>query len=153
MKKLLIALMFVGTVNAATQSLTINGTVSSVCSFGSATNGVFGFEVQTPQQLDTASTGGTNASVLIYYNGTPTVTVPEITTFSATPSGFSDTVNFTNYLTSSNAGSITYSGGEATLTESSGTSTDTLTLRLRAVNAQNNFPIGNYSAGTIVTCQ
>ena len=63
MKKLLLALAFVGTAQAATQNITISGTVSSVCAFASATNGVFGFDVQTPQLLDTGGAGGTNAQL------------------------------------------------------------------------------------------
>lgn len=152
MKKLLLLLAFCGTAQAATQGLTVNGTVSSVCAFTSVTNGVFGFEVQTPHVLDTGITGGTDATVVINFNSGPTVTVPEITTFSAVPSGFTDTVNFTNNLTTL-GGSRSYSSGTATWQESSSASTDTITLRLRAVNAQGSFPVGNYTAGVTITCQ
>lgn len=153
MKKLALLLCFIGSAHATTQGLNVSGTVSSTCSFGSVTNGVFGYEVQTPHVLDTASAGGTNASVTIYYNGTPTVTFPEITSFSAVPSGFNDTVTFNNILSSSNAGGINYSSGSASVTESGSTSTDTFTLRLRAQDGQGSFPVGNYSAGTTITCQ
>lgn len=152
MKKLLLALAFISTAQAATENLTISGTVSSVCAFGSVTNGVFGYEVQSPTLLDTASTGGTNGQVLIFYNGTPTVSIGEITSFSTVPSGFTDTVNFTNVFTSNNAGTISYSSGNASFTQSGGTN-DTLTLRLRALNANGSFPVGNYSAATTITCQ
>lgn len=152
MKKLLIALLFIGTAQATTQNLTISGTVSSVCAFASTTNGVFGFDVQSPNLLDTAATGGTNAQVMIYYNGTPTITFPEITSFSATPSGFADTVTFNNILSSANSGGINYTNGSASLTESSN-STDTFTLRLRAQDGSGSFPVGNYTASTTITCQ
>lgn len=151
MKKLLLALMFCGTAQAATQNITISGTVSSVCAFASATNGVFGFDVQTPQLLDTGGTGGTNAQVAIYYNGSPSISIQEITSFTSTPSGFSDTVSFLNTFTSSNDGVIAYSSGSASFTPTGGT-TDTLTLRLRAADATGPFPIGNYSASTVITC-
>ena len=150
--KLLILMMFASSqVMATTQNVTVSGTVSSTCSFGSVTNGVFGYEVQSPTLLDTASTGGTNAQVAIFYNGTPTVSITEVTSFSVAPVGFSDTVNFTNVFTSNNAGVISYSSGTASFTQSGGVS-DTLTLRLRALNATGSFPIGNYSASTTVTC-
>lgn len=151
MKKLLLALAFIGTAQAATQNLSVSGTVSSVCAFASATNGVFGFDVQTPQLLDTAGTGGTNAQVAIYYNGSPSISIQEITSFASTPSGFSDTVTFLNTFTSANDGTIAYSSGSASFTPTGGTS-DTLTLRLRASDATGPFPIGNYSASTVVTC-
>lgn len=153
MKRLSIALALalISTAQATTQNMSISGTVSSVCSFGSVTNGVFGYEVQSPTLLDTASTGGTNGQVLIYYNGTPTVSIAEITSFATTPSGFTDTVNFTNTFTSNNAGTITYTSGTASFTQSSGTN-DTLTLRLRALNASGSFPIGSYTASTVITC-
>lgn len=152
MKKLLLLLAFCGTAQAATETLTINGTVASTCVFSSPVNGVFGYEVQTPNVLDTQLTGGLDAGVVINYNGTPTVTIDEITTFATVPSGFTDTVSFTNTLTTTN-GSRTYSNGTASWVESGSTTTDALTLRLRAVNAQGSFPIGNYSASTTVTCQ
>jgi len=83
MKKLFLALLFASTAQAATQGLTVNGSVSSQCAFASVTNGVFGFDVTSPNMLDTASTGGTNASVVINYNGTPTVSVDEVSSFSS----------------------------------------------------------------------
>jgi len=131
MKKLFLALLFASTAQAATQGLTVNGSVSSQCAFASVTNGVFGFEVTSPNMLDTASTGGTNASVVINYNGTPTVSIDEVSSFSSSPSGFTDTVQFLNVFTSSNVGSVSYSSGTASFTQSGGIN-DNLTLRLRA---------------------
>lgn len=148
---LLIALLFCGSAQAATQALTITGTIASVCAFTSVTNGIFGFEIQNPNVLDTGSTGGTNAQVIINYNSTPTVTVPEITAFTTVPSGFTDTVTFTNILTSS-GGAKSYSNGQASWVESGSTVTDTITLRLRVSDGQGSFPTGNYSAGTVITC-
>lgn len=154
MKKSLIALIAFAALNAnaATQNLNINGTVSSVCAFASAQNGVFGFDVTSPNVLDTASTGGNSASVTINYNGTPTISIDEITAFGSVPSGFADTVQFLNVFTSSNAGPISYSSGAASFTQSGGIN-DNLTLRLRATNATGSFPTGNYSASTVITCQ
>ena len=153
MKKTAFALVALFSINAiaSTQNLTISGTVSSQCAFSSAQNGTFGFDVQNPNILDTTITGGTNASVVINYNGLPTISVGQITQFSSVPQGFADTVNFTNTFISSNAGPISYSNGVATFTQTSGTS-DNLTLRLQAANASAPFPIGNYTATTIVTC-
>lgn len=153
MKKTAIALVALIALNAvaSTQNLTISGTVSSQCAFSSAQNGTFGFDVQTPNILDTTIQGGTNASVSINYNGTPTVSINEITSFANTPVGFNGTVTFTNLFTSTNQGSITYTGGAATFNQSSGTA-DTLTLRLQAANASAPFPIGTYSASTVITC-
>lgn len=138
-------------VMATTQNVTVSGVVSSACSFGSVNNGTFGYDVQTPNLLDTSSTGGANAAITIYYNGTPTVSIGEVTSFSVVPSGFTDTVNFTNIFTSSNIGSVSYSSGSASFTQTGGSS-DTLTLRLRASNASGPFPTGNYSAATTITC-
>lgn len=154
MKKLLFVVAALAALNAqaATQGLSINGTVSSQCAFASVTNGVFGFDVTSPNILDTASTGGTNASVVINYNGTPTVSIDEITSFTSVPSGFTDTVNFLNVFTSSNVGSVSYSSGTASFNQSSGIN-DNLTLRLRATDANGSFPVGNYSASAVVTCQ
>lgn len=153
MKKSIIALaaLVAFSSQAATQNITVTGTVASTCSFGSPTNGVFGFDVQTPQLLDTAGTGGTNAQVLIYYNGSPAVSISEITSFATVPAGFTDTVNFINTFTSSTDGVIPYTSGTASFSPTSGT-TDTLTLRLRATNAAGPFPIGSYSATTVITC-
>lgn len=152
MKKLLFLLAFCGTAQAATQGLTINGTVSSVCAFASVQNGTFGFDVTSPNVLDTNATGGTNASVVINYNGTPTVSIDQITSFASVPSGFTDTVNFLNVFTSSNNGAISYSSGTASFTQSGGIN-DNLTLRLQATDANGSFPTGNYSASTTITCQ
>lgn len=150
--KLLVLMMFAASqAMATTQNVTVSGVVSSTCSFGSVNNGTFGYDVQTPNLLDTVSTGGANAIVSVFYNGTPTVSIVEVTSFSVVPNGFTDTVNFTNIFTSSNIGSISYSSGSASFTQVGGSS-DTLTLRLRASNASGPFPIGNYSAATTITC-
>lgn len=153
MKKTAIALTALITLNAyaTTQNLSVSGTVGSQCSFVSVNNGTFGFDVTAPNILDTASTNGSHASVGIAYNNTPTISINEITSFASAPSGFNDTVNFTNRFFSANAGQISYSGGVASFTQSSGT-TDTLTLQLRAVNATANYPVGNYTATTTITC-
>ena len=123
----------------------------SQCAFSSAQNGTFGFDVQNPNILDTSIAGGTDASVSINYNGAPTVSIAQITSFTATPAGFTGTVTFVNVFTSANQGPVSYSGGAATFTQSSNTS-DILTLRLQATNASAPFPIGSYSASTVVTC-
>lgn len=150
--KLLILMMFASSqVMATTQNLTVSATISSVCSFSSVNNGIFGYDVTTPNILDTASTGGANATVTINYNGLPTVSIDEITTFSTVPSGFTDTVSFTNTFNSSNQGTISYVSGVASFTQTSNI-TDTLNLRLRATNATATFPTGTYSATTVVTC-
>lgn len=153
MKKLILLIALIPFIAySATQNLSVNGTVSSVCVFTSPVDGIFGYEVQTPQVLDTNLTGGLDAGVVINYNGTPTVSIGEITSFTTVPSGFTDTVTFTNVLSTLN-GVRSYSGGVATWTEGGNTTTDALTLRLRAVNGQGSFPIGNYSATTVITCQ
>lgn len=154
MKKVIALFILCSSLNsqAATQALTISGSVSSVCAFSGVVNGIFGFDVLNPNVLDTQATGGLDAGVILYYNSTPTVTVPEITSFTSVPSGFTDTVNFTNVLTTTN-GSRSYANGTASWTESSSTSTDALTLRIRATNANGSFPVGNYSASTTITCQ
>lgn len=153
MKKLLLISLFLSNVAvAATSSITVAGTISSVCAFGSVTNGVFGFDVAQPNILDTAGTGGTNASVGITYNSTPTISIDAITAFDSTPSGFSDTVAFMNYFSSTNLGNMNYTSGQAGGQETSGSS-DTFTLRVKATDANGSFPVGNYAASTTITCQ
>jgi len=137
---------------AATQGLTINGTVSSQCAFASVTNGVFGFDVAQPNILDTAATGGTNASVGISYNATPTISIDAITAFDTIPSGFTDSVTFLNYFTSANLGTISYTSGVASGQETNNIS-DTFTLRVKATDVTGSFPVGNYAASTVITCQ
>ena len=154
MKKLFVALISLTSLNtfAATQNLTIEGTISSICSFTQVNNGIFGYDVAVPFTLDTAVTGGTPASASINYNATPTITVTEVTSFSGTPSGFTDTVVFTNYLTSFNGGNLSFNGNLSTYTQTSG-NTDTFTLRVKVVNSNGSFPIGTYRVGTVITCQ
>lgn len=154
MKKIFVSLIALISLNAfsATQNITVNGTVSSQCQFNSVTNGVFGYDVTAPNVLDTASVGGNPASVVINYNGTPTISIGEITSFSSAPSGFSDTVAFLNVASTTNLGSLSYSGNVASGTETGGV-VDTLNLRVRANNNTGSFPIGNYVAGTTITCQ
>lgn len=152
MKKLLIVLMLIGTAHASTSTLTVAGTISSVCAFGSVTNGIFGFDVANPNILDTFATGGTNASVVITYNATPTISIDAITSFDTIPSGFTDSVTFLNYFSSANLGNISYTSGVASGQETNNIS-DIFTLRVKATDVTGSFPVGNYSASTTITCQ
>jgi len=152
MSKLLIALLLTsGVAQAATGNLTVSGTISTSCSFGSTTGGVFGYDPALPAVLDTAVSGGAPSQITAIYNGTPTVTVAEITSFSATPAGYSGSPTFTNTLTHSNGGSLTYSSGTASYTQTGGTS-DTFTLNLRASNGASAFPLGTYNTSAVITC-
>jgi len=152
MKKLAAILVIVSaTAQAATSNLTVSGTITTSCSFGSTTGGVFGYDPALPTVLDTAVSGGSPSQITATYNGTPTVTVAEITSFSATPSGYSGSPTFTNTLTHSNGGSLTYSSGTASYTQTSGTS-DTFTLNLRASNGSSAFPLGTYNTSAVITC-
>lgn len=151
MKKLaiLMALMY-GTAQAATATLSVSGTIATTCNFGSPSTGTFGFDPATPTTLNTLLTGGNPAQVTVTYNGTPTVTVTEVTSFSVAPNGFSGTPTFYNTLTHSNGGTLTYTSGLASYTQTGGT-TDTFTLNLRAVNGSA-FPLGTYTGAATITC-
>lgn len=154
MKKLAISLVAFMSFNsiAATENLFITGTIATQCAFSGLQTGNFGFDPASPNILDTATTGGNSARVDINYIGLPNVTAVEIGSFATVPNGFVDPVTFTNVFTSANLGTIPYSNGFATFT-ATGNTTDTLTLRLRAVNGNGAFPVGTYTASTVVTCQ
>ena len=151
MKKLLIALMFCGTAQAATTDLTVSGTISTTCVFGAATAGTFGYSPANPNVINTSTNGGNAASVGLSYSGTPTVTVSEPTSFSATPAGYSGTPSFSSAVTSANGGNMSYSSGLASYTQTSGSS-DLITLNIGVSNGSTAFPLGTYTSTSTVTC-
>jgi hypothetical protein len=151
MKKLAAVLVIVSaTAQAATSSLSVSGTIATTCSFGSPTTGTFGYDPAAPTVLNTSANGGNPAQVSISFSGLPTITVSEVTGFSVAPNGYSGSPTFTNTLTHS-GGSLTYSSGVASYTQTSGT-TDTFTLNLRASNGSTAFPLGTYTASATITC-
>lgn len=153
MKKLALLFCFIGSAQAATTNLTVSGTISTSCVFGSTTAGTFGYTPSAPSVLSTAASGGNAAQVIVSYSGTPTITVTEPTSFTSTPNGYNGTPSFSSAVTSGNGGSMSYSSGVASYTESSGSS-DVITLNMAATNNNGNaFPLGTYTSTSTVTCQ
>ena len=151
MKKLAIIFLFAGSVHAATTNLSVSGTISTSCVFGSATNGAFGYSPLLPTIMNTSSNGGAPASVGLSYSGTPTVTVSEPTSFSVTPNGYNGTPSFSSAVTSANGGNMSYTSGVASYTQTSGSS-DTITLNIGVSNGSSAFPLGTYTSTSTVTC-
>jgi len=152
MKKLAAVLVIVSaTAQAATSNLTVSGTISTTCVFGSPNAGAFGYDPSLPNVMNTSTNGGNPAAVTISYNGTPTVTVAEPTSFSSTPNGYSGSPSFSSAVTSNNGGSLSYSSGLASYTQTGG-NTDTITLNVGVSNGSNPFPLGSYTTTSVVTC-
>lgn len=152
MSKLLISLLLTaGVAQAATTNLTTSVTIATTCVFGTANAGTFGYDPAQPNLLNTSSNGGNPASVVISYNGTPTVTVAEPTSFSSTPAGYSGSPQFSSAVTSNNGGSLSYTSGLASYTQTGGSS-DTITLQTGVNNGSSAFPLGNYTSTSVVTC-
>ena len=143
-------------VYAASTNMQFNGTVSSVCAFTSVNNGILGVAAATPNILSTnPNGGGTQGSVNIAYNSTPTVTVNNITQFTSSPniSGITNS-SFGMFVTGQSSGPFTWGNNVFTKTYSSGTS-DAITIDFEAQtgNSQLAWPTGSYSATTTITCQ
>lgn len=157
MKKLVTALMVLSGINsnlalAASGTINYSGTVSTVCSFGSQTNGALAVDPSQPNVIASNATGGAPASVSITYFGTPTVTIQEIGTFDTKPNGVGNGDFVYSTAVSSTAGATyTSSGGYKSTTYTSGSS-DNLTIHFTAVKS-GNITLGNYAASGTITCQ
>lgn len=163
MKKLLILLGLISTF-ATAETLNFSGTVSTSCAFSNATTGSLVAHTQGSNYvLDGSFDGsGTASTVDIAYSGQPTFTINALQNLSSFPNG-TPTVNQYNTgvffglndntanANAVGANSFT-SGSKSFLLDNTTASSDTATVRVSA-RANSPFPVGNYSAEVVVSCQ
>jgi len=154
MKKHLIAVaLSFGAVGAAhAVSVTTEGQVVNQCTFTSVTPGEFGSNVIDPTKLSTSHVGGTGGAVQFTYTGQPTMTIQQPTAFATAPDLGDITPSFSAAASSTAKGSLSFTAGVATTQYTTGSS-DQIDLGLVAdTGSETNFPAGDYSAATVLTC-
>lgn len=156
----LLTLLFFSNISFA-ESLFFSGNVSTSCSFGNYNQGV----IEAKSRNGTYSVGadgwiGTPANVAINYSGSPSFSVNSINGFLSSPQNlpittFETGVAFSNSINNQNAiqsGANWFSSGDKSLYLSDTVNTDIVYVSFVAT-ANSPFPMGNYEARAILSCQ
>lgn len=148
--------------SAFADNIDFSGSISTSCSFSNKTTGAIDVQNDRNGNFYLGADGwiGTASSFDIAYDGTPIFSVSAVNSFQLSPPNtpnvsFETGVRFdnsANNINSTTSGANSFTAGTKSFLLDSGASFDTGHVSFIAT-ANSRFPVGNYQAIAVITCQ